>query len=78
MYSTCGRQVLCLAAVGCGQMRSALMRPLQRNNDFWRIGEKGTPWHFWVDGSRFTGVPKKRPPEAWGSPGSPLGSSAPA
>ena len=24
-----------------------------------RLGQKGTPWHFWEDKSRFTGVPKK-------------------
>ena len=23
-----------------------------------QIGEKGTPWHFWEDNSRLTGVPK--------------------
>ena len=26
---------------------------------FDRLGEKGTPWHFWEDKSRLTGVPKK-------------------
>ena len=26
---------------------------------FWQIDEKGTPWHFWEDKSRLTGVPKK-------------------
>ena len=24
-----------------------------------RLGEKGTPWHFWEDKSRLTGVAKK-------------------
>ena len=43
---------------GCGQMGSTLMGPLQ-NNEFRQIGEKGTPWHFWEDHSRLTGVPKK-------------------
>ena len=27
--------------------------------NFHRLGEKGTPWHFWGDRSRLTGVPKK-------------------
>ena len=26
---------------------------------FDRLGEKDTPWHFWEDKSRLTGVPKK-------------------
>ena len=26
---------------------------------FDRLGAKGTPWHFWEDKSRLTGVPKK-------------------
>ena len=29
------------------------------SNEFWLIGEKGTPWHFWEYTSRLTGVPKK-------------------
>ena len=29
---------------------------------FGRLGEKGTPWHFWGDKSRLAGVPKKVPP----------------
>ena len=24
-----------------------------------RLGEKGTPWHFWQDRSRLTGIPQK-------------------
>ena len=27
--------------------------------NFDRLGKKGTPWHFWEDKSRLTGVPKK-------------------
>ena len=30
-----------------------------RSNEFSQIGEKGTPWHFWENQSRLTGVPKK-------------------
>ena len=30
-----------------------------KSNVFWQIGEKGTPWHFWEDESRLTGVPNK-------------------
>ena len=30
-----------------------------KSNEFRRIGEKGTPWHFWGGKSRLTGVPKK-------------------
>ena len=26
---------------------------------FDRFGEEGTPWHFWEDKSKLTGVPKK-------------------
>ena len=44
--------------LGCGQMGSTLMGPLQ-NNEFWQIERKGTPWHFWEDDSRLMGVPKK-------------------
>ena len=29
------------------------------SNDFWQIGQKGTPWHFWEDKSGLTGVPKR-------------------
>ena len=27
--------------------------------NFDRSGKKGTPWHFWEDTSRLTGVPKR-------------------
>ena len=30
-----------------------------RSDEFWQIWEKGTPWHFWGDKSRLTGVPKE-------------------
>ena len=30
-----------------------------KSNEFWQVGENGTPWHFWEDKSRSTGVPKK-------------------
>ena len=30
------------------------------SNVFWRIGEKGTPWHFWEDKCRLTGVPLRQ------------------
>ena len=30
-----------------------------KSNELRRIGEKGTPWHFWEDKSRQTGVPQK-------------------
>ena len=48
------------AKVGCGQMGSTLMGPLQKYQ-FCQIGEKGTPWHFWEDESRLTGIPKNVP-----------------
>ena len=30
-----------------------------KSNEFRQIGEKDTPWHFWEDKSRLTGVPKR-------------------
>ena len=30
-----------------------------KSNELWQIGEKGTPWRFWEDKSRLTGVSKK-------------------
>ena len=49
------------AGLGCGQMGSTLMGPLQKNMYFGQIGEKGTPWHFGKYKSRLTGVPQKGP-----------------
>ena len=30
-----------------------------KSDEFWQMREKGTPWHFWEDKRRLTGVPKK-------------------
>ena len=46
--------------LGCGQMGSTLMGPLQQYwclTDWWKKGRPG--WHFWEDKSRLAGVPKK-------------------
>ena len=44
--------------LGCGQMGSTLIGPLQKQ---WILTdwEKGTPWHCWEDSSKLTGIPNK-------------------
>ena len=44
--------------LGCGQMGPTLMGPLPKEGIL-KDCEKGTPWHFWEDKIRLTGVPKK-------------------
>ena len=34
------------------------MGPL-KSDEFWQIGEKGAPWHFWEYTNRLMGVPQK-------------------
>ena len=49
-----------VAQIGCGQMKWGQHQWGRcESNEFWQIVEKGTPWHFWEDQSRLTGVPEK-------------------
>ena len=51
---TAGRQI------GSRQMGSTLMGPQQKQLILTDWG-KGTPWHFWEDQSRLTGIPTQSP-----------------